>query len=131
MGLQNEINNSKKYNEFYDDSKSSSDILNLSTISNYPFLNNFHFICKKCNTIPNIFFTKINKVIFACKCNKSGIEIPIKDFGKYLYFSEEENDIPDILICKEHNAKFGYYCYKCGKNYTKNVVNTVVSIQRK
>ena len=113
-----ELENSGDYSHFYH-SEETLNSLNISTISKYSFLNDFHFLCNNCETIPkDMILTKINKIIVFCSCQNSPIEIGIHDFIKNL-FSNHNYNIPEKLMCKKHNEKFAFYCDKCQINLCK------------
>ena len=112
------VSNFENYSEkIYNSEIHSLFSLNISAISNNPLLKNLHFICNKCNEIPELVFYKINTIKLLCGCDESlKREVNIKEFYKYLSYLNEEKDITQKLKCKIHEEKYNYFCKKCKKN---------------
>ena len=100
---------------FYPDPLNLSDI---SPISKSKLAEPYHFLCKKCYSIPVIKFIKKNKIKFICKCKESPQELSFKDIFDILYYSEvNEIEIIEKLKCHLHpNEKNIYYCEYYNKN---------------
>ena len=89
----------------------------ISIISKSKFASHFNFFCRKCETIPILRFTKINKVIYLCKCKGSPKTILVKDIFNLLYYSELIDFENEKLKCYLHpEEKYSLYCEKCKKN---------------
>ena len=109
----NRLNKNKSF-ELY---KDLSDFSNISFFNKNQFIENFHFLCKKCNKIPIIQFIQKNKVKYICKCEQSPRELFIKDVFDLLYFKENEIEEKEKLKCRIHkDEKYIFYCQKCQKN---------------
>ena len=133
-GLFGNLDLDKDLKNFYQNSISLSNSLSNSFSKNFSkaFLNKdnknippksefaepYHFLCKKCKTIPKIKFRTDNKIELECKCKPV---IGVIDIRKVFNFLDNSNDINiefEKLICKEHNEKFVFYCNNkgCNKN---------------
>ena len=133
-GLFGNLDLDKDLKNFYQNSISLSNSLSNSFSKNFSkaFLNKdnknippksefaepYHFLCKKCKTIPKIKFRTDNKIELECKCKPV---IGVIDICKVFNFLDNSNDINiefEKLICKEHNEKFVFYCNNkgCNKN---------------
>jgi hypothetical protein len=74
-----------------------------------------HYICRKCNTFPKIFFLSQNKINLKCKCGNKNIEEFMTDLVDL-----DNNEINYYnIICNEHNQNFSYFCQNCNKNICK------------
>lgn len=74
---------------------------------------NFHFLCKNCNSIPILNFYSNYNLKYICKCKQEIISI--KKIFEFLYYSEENDN--KNLKCKYHpDKKYNYYCLICNEN---------------
>ena len=108
--------------------------------------NGYHYLCPKCHIFPFIEFTKSKKYIkFTCLCYTDE-KIGIKDLFEKNYITisglsdsnilssiniddYDEYDEYEGLKCKEHNAKFEYFCTTCLLNLCKDCIETLHNIK--
>ena len=93
----------------------------------FPYsLNDEHFLCKCCNTVPEIQIENLNKIFYKCKNqNYSGTLEDILN-KNILYDDDEEykNNLSNLL-CPEHHKKFRYFCTECNKNICKDCLRKI------
>ena len=90
---------------------------NISKISKSKFAEHYHFLCKKCNTIPIIRFNQKNKIKYICECKDSPRELLIKNIYDFLFYSDNIDIENEKLNCYFHpKEKYNLYCIKCKKN---------------
>ena len=113
------LNNNHKIPEHDIFNNSLDSISSISQIKTNPN-ENFHFLCKNCNTIPILDFYSNYKINYSCKCKQE--QISIQKIFEFLYYSEENDN--KNLKCKYHSdEKYIYCCQKCNENYCRKCTN--------
>ena len=89
------------------------------------FIDNQHYVCKKCLKFPKINFASLPFINVICGCGSFTLSIK-ESLNKYNFYKEELelddknlNKIESFYICKEHIKKYKFYCKKCQKNLCK------------
>ena len=132
--FENDANLGNSLKDFYKNSKSFSNSSSNSFSKNFmktflkkddiyfrpksKFAESYHFLCKKCKSIPKIKFKTDNKIELECNCKPIIGLIEINNVFNFLDNSNDINIELDQLICKEHNEIFVFYCNNktCNKN---------------
>ena len=85
------------------------------------FYMNYHFLCKKCEHVPIMEFSKKGKIRYSsCRCKKKYKNISIDEIYEYLYKideSKEEESGTKNLKCFLHEEKFSFYCKTLKRDY--------------
>jgi len=97
---------------------------NSSTVSQNEFSEQFHDICKKCGTAPDIKLSSKGKIKFICDCNESPRELKMdndaSDDSVYYYlYKSKEIDYENKPIKCYHDGEFNKYvsyCTQCKRN---------------
>ena len=97
---------------------------NSSTVSQNEFSEQFHDICKKCGTVPDIKFSSKGKIKFICGCDESPRELKMdnnaNDDSVYYYlYKSKEIDYENKPIKCYHDGEFNKYvsyCTQCKRN---------------
>ena len=75
----------------------------LSIISEFSDIKYHHFLCKKCNSTPIVFFIKKGKIKIQCKCQKDPEKLLANKIFDQLFNSEDEIEV----IRDYQNGVFG------------------------
>ena len=84
---------------------------------------NFYFVCKRCIKIPIVEFKIPDEIIITCNCNDYTYNNERNVFEHFFVFEDEKKynqiNFQELLICKDHQQKYEFYCGNCFQNLCK------------